>query len=96
MKKKKKPNLTDIVNEWFKKNRPLLYVDETGNIGLLEEKGMISKAFGILTYGYVYKNDVQLFNPNRNLGTPMTDMFIEIKAADPKFFEKLAEFLPKE
>jgi hypothetical protein len=93
--KKKKPDLKDIVNDWLKKNRPKMYVEEGGSIGLVEEKGMQSKMFGVLTYGYVYKNDVSLFNPDRKVNSPIEDMFIEIKAADPKFFEKLAKLLPK-
>jgi hypothetical protein len=91
---KKKPNLKVLVNDWLKTNRPLLYVEDNGSIGLLEEKGMQSKAFGVLTYGYVYYEDVQLFNPGRNPGSPIEEMFIEIKAADPEFFEKLNKYLP--
>jgi hypothetical protein len=93
MAKKKSPDLKRLVNDWLKKNRPELFVDSHGNIGLLEEKGMQSQAFGMTVYGYVYKDDVQLFNPDRTLGTTIEHMFIKIKAADPEFFEKLAEYL---
>lgn len=93
MAKKKNPTLRRLINDWLKKNKPHLYVDDTGSIGLLEEKGMQSKAFGVVTYGYVHKDDVQLFNPARNIGTSIEFMFIYLKAADPKFFEKLAEYL---
>lgn len=85
------PDLKTVVNDWLKKNRPLLYVDDHGNIGLLEEKGKQSKMFGSLVYGWVHSSDVRFLNPARFSG--FRDL-IQINAADPKFFEKLAKHLP--
>jgi hypothetical protein len=96
MKKKKKcwnVELINIVNEWLKKNRPDLYVDKTGAIGLVSEKGMQSQAFGTVYYGGVGDTYVEFLNPfnssERNRGLTTT----VINAADPEFFEKLAKHL---
>lgn len=90
MAKKKKPSLHNIVNDWLKVNRPEYYVEDGGSIGLVKEKDMQSQAFGVLTLGYVNREDVSFWNPNRKT---IDDMFIEVKAADPEFFKKLAFYL---
>lgn len=95
MKKKKSgPNLIGIVNDWLDKNRPFLYVDDHGSIGLRAEIGLQSKAFGTLWFGSIGSNYAEFVNPNRY--AELTDIMIEIDAADPKFFEKLSEHLPSE
>lgn len=84
-------DLIDIVNEWLKKNKPHLYVNKTGAIGLVSEKGMQSQAFGTVYYGGVGDTYVEFINPDRY--AELTDFTITIDAADPEFFEKLAKYL---
>lgn len=91
-KKRWNSELIDIVNKWLKKNKPHLYVDNSGAIGLVSEKGMKSQAFGTVYYGGVGDKYVEFINPhdgtrNRALATTV------IEAADPKFFEKLNKWL---
>ena len=86
-------NLIDIVNDWLKENRPKWYVDDRGTIGLVEEKGLQSQAFGTTYLGGVGDTYVEFLNPfehRRGMGLETT----VIEAADPEFFEKLAKHLP--
>lgn len=91
-KKKMKPDLIDVVNDWLKINRPFLYVDDHGSIGLLAEEGMQSKAFGTLWFGSIGNSHAEFLNPDRF--ATGSDTMIEVQAADPDFFKKLAEHLP--
>lgn len=91
-KKKKSPNLIDVVNDWLKANRPFMYVDDNGSIGLRAEEGMQSKAYGVLWFGSIGNSHAEFLNPNRF--AEAADTMIEVDAADPDFFKKLAEHLP--
>lgn len=82
--KRKKPNLADLVGKWLAKNCPEFCVYD-GDIILAQDKGLISKAYGVLIFGIVYNDGIQTNFHRRDS--------IDIKAADPKFFEKLAKYL---
>ena len=82
---KKKPNLPDLVDQWLSKNHPHLCV-EGDDIILVEEKGKISKAYGVQIFGRVKDDGIQI-------SLYYDDFHTDIAAADPEFFSKLDKHL---
>lgn len=80
-------NLPEIVDQWLVKNHPHLCVD-VDNITLVEDRGKMSKAYGIKFFAKVQNEGIQTSDYWDN-------EHVDIYAADPDFFKKLDEYLRK-
>lgn len=80
-----KPNLTQLVSDWLAENHPHLCIEEDSII-LQAEKGKISKAYGIVLFGRIKWDGVQI-------SLYYDDFHTDIKASDPEFFTKLDKHL---
>lgn len=81
----KKITLEKLVGEWLAKNHPNLCIEE-GSIILQAEKGKISKAYGVVLFGRVKSDGIQI-------SLYYDDFHTDIAAADPEFFTKLDNHL---
>jgi hypothetical protein len=82
---RRKPSLTQLVDEWLAKNHPHLCIEENSII-LQAEKGKISKAYGVVLFGRVKDDGIQI-------SLYYDDFHTDIAAADPEFFSKLDKHL---